>query len=258
MSDTEQIEQGEQSAPEYTEVEQKAMELGWKPKEEFQGDVTHWKSAEVFLALEEPIKRIENQSREVKQLKQQLAAFQEHYSKVQKTEYERAVKTLQAERKAAFNEGDFDKVTAIEDEIDQVKETAKESAQVVQETAEQAQINPEFANWVSRNEWYVSTPHMKTFADLEGNKFARMGLTPTEVLKRVEQEVRKEFPNKFTNPNREKPSNTEGTTNRGTGRSKEADLELNEQERSIMNTLVRGGHITKEKYISDLKKAKGI
>jgi hypothetical protein len=99
---------------------------------------------------------------------------------------------------------------------------------------------------------------MKTFADMKGLELARTGLPPAEVLKKVEAEVRKEFPSKFTNPNRDRPGAVESTTNRGTSRQSKESFELTEQEERVMNNLVRSGVMSKEEYIKDIKSVKGI
>ncbi len=96
---------------------------------------------------------------------------------------------------------------------------------------------------------------MKDFADNEGIRLAQRGLPPAEVLKEVEAQVRKEFPEKFTNPNRSRPGAVEGTTNKGTS-SKEV-YALSDDERNVMTRLVKSGILTKEQYIADLKAAKG-
>jgi len=70
-------------------------------------------------------------------------------------------------------------------------------------------------------------------------------------LDRLDVEVRKAFPHKFSNPNRERTGNVESSTTRGT-KSKDT-FELNEQEQRICNTFVRDGVMTKEEYIQKAK-----
>lgn len=248
------------ATPQFTDVEQRAMELGWVPKDEYSGDPQRWKSAEVFLALDEPIKRIESQSKELKAVRKALEAMQEHYSKVRETEYNRAIKDLKEARKQALVDGDLDKFEALEDQIDTFKEQAKEIKQTAQLQIEpETVVNPEFQSWVNRNPWYESYKHMAAYADELGMKLHSQGVSRAEILKRVEEEVRKEFPNKFRNSNKDNAPAVEGsTTKRSSGTKASGDFELTEQERTIMTTLVRSGAITKEKYIADLRKVKGL
>lgn len=246
--------------PKYTETEQRAMELGWVPKDEYTGDPQRWKTAEVFVALDEPIKRIEKQSSELKAVRKALEAMQEHYSKVRETEYNRALTDLKQARKQAFIDGDLDRVEVIEDKIDEFKQeaaTIKQAAKL--QIEDEPVVAPEFQSWLNKNPWYSSYKHMATFADDLGLKLHNQGLSKQEVLKRVEEEVRKEFPNKFTNPNKDKPSSVEGSgSKRSAGGKSSGEFELTDQERNIMNTLVRSKTMTKEEYIADLRKVKGL
>lgn len=249
----------ESNTPVVNEVEQRAREMGWVPKEEYTGDQTKWKSAEVFVALDEPIKRIESQSQELKQMRKALEALKQHHSKVAENEYQRALRDLKSQRKQALVDGDIDTFDRLEDEIEKAKEqfgSIRETAQapIIEEPSNV--VHPEFRSWLNRNAWYESFPYMRQFADDAGRKFHNQGLDRAEVLKKVEEAVRKEFPNKFTNPNKDKaPGVEEGGTKSG---KRAETIELTEQERNIMNTLVRSGTLTKEQYIAQLKEVKGL
>jgi DNA-binding ferritin-like protein len=259
--DTQKIETAPE-APETQEVtlspiEQKALEMGWRPKEEFDGSEEDFIDAKEFVRRKPLFEKIEHQSKQLKEVTKALEAFKQHYGKVQETEYNRALADLKREMKQANREGDFDRADIIERQIERVEteaeqlRTERESIQV----SEQQEVDPRFKAWTERNPWYTSQRHMRTFADEVGNRFLAQGLSPLEVLKEVEKAVRKEFPTKFQNPNKANAPAVEGSSAKGTSVKNES-FELNDMERQIMNTLVRGGHITKEKYIADLKKQK--
>jgi hypothetical protein len=241
----------------FSAAEQEALEQGWVPKEEFQGDDSKWVEAGEFVRRGELFKKIEHQNREIKEVRKALAGFKEHYTKVKETEYIRALASLKSEYKTANREGDFDKADKLESEIESVEKEAAVVRQQVAEVATAQEIHPEFAAWVQKNDWYATQPHMKTFADYKGNEYARLGLNSAEVLKKVSEEVRKEFPTKFSNPNRERPSAVEGATQQR-GAARKGDIELNDQERKVMNSFVSSGLMTKEEYLVDLKKIKGV
>ncbi len=234
-------------------VEQEALSQGWVAKEEFDGDEAKWVDAGEFLRRGELFKKIDHQNREIKAVRQALQGFKEHYTKVEEAAFNRALSALKTEYKQANREGDFDKADRLEAEIETV---TKEAAAVKQsaEVAVATQIHPEFASWVGKNEWYSNQPHMKTFADIKGLEYANQGMAPSEVLKKVEAEVRKEFPNKFTNPNRALPGTVEGASNKGSSRS----FELTEQETRVMKSLVRSKVLTEEQYKADIKSQRGI
>jgi len=244
-------------------VVEQALAQGWVPKEEFQGEPHKWVEAGEFLRRGELFSKIDHQSKELKDLRKALQNFQEHHSKVKETEYNRALETLKAKMKAANRAQEYEVADEIEAQIEEVQAEAQAYKQEVSKVVDEAQtIHPEFAAWVSRNPWYANQRHMRTYADEVGVTFRQAGLSPNEVLKKVEEAVRKEFPTKFTNPNRERPSSVEGSTTRAS--SKKEEYQLTEQETRVMNSFInqkdKSGKplMTKEEYITDLKRIKGI
>lgn len=251
-----QVENTENSTPQYSDVELKAMEMGWRPKEEFDGADEDFIDAKEFIGRRPLFEKIEHQSKEVKAVRRALEEFKQHYAKVEEAAYKRAIDELKTKQKEAFREGDVDQFYAIQEELD----SAKEQVQALKEAQSQPvqqEVAPEFKEWVSKNPWYTKEEHMKVFADKYGMRLASQGVSPEKVLKEVEKAVRAEFPNKFKNPNQDRPSAVEGKGGSGGSKSKGGDYSLDDRERKIMNDLVRAGVITKEQYIADLRKAKG-
>lgn len=240
-------------------VEDQAREQGWVPKEDFGGEDHKWVEAGEFIRRGELFKKIDQQNRHIKQNTQQIVAleqFKSHYLKMQDIANKTALETLKAERKAARLDGDFDKADALEDQMEAVKEQAEITKREIQATTEVPDIPQEVNDWVERNEWYNKDMPMKAYADSVATQLANEGKSGTALLKELDVEIRKAFPQKFTNPNRERASAVASPNNKGT--SRKDSYELSEQETRVMNTLVSGGHITKEQYIADLKKVKGI
>lgn len=235
-------------------VEAKALEKGWKPKDEYQGDADKWRSAEVFLALDEPLKRIEHQSKEMKQLRQALETFKEHHTKVETVAFDRALKSLQAERKQAMIDGDTEKVFELEEAAEQVKDQKRALADeskrpVVQEPAV---VNPEFTEWQSHNQWYQSNKAMTAAADTYGTELHAQGYTPNQVLRKVEEYIKQEFPHKFENAKTTGASRVEGGTRNGS-RSNGGPA-LTEEQTAIMRKFVKQGVMTEAQYRAELKR----
>lgn len=241
---------------ELTPVEQKAAEQGWVPKEQWEGDPDNWRPAKEFLDRGELFKKIEDQNRTIKQFKTALDQLAKHHEKVKEVEYQRALDTLKAQKKEALVEGDADAVIDIDEKIAMVRDAAKQA--VAPAVTEVPQENIVFNNWVERNGWYNTNQAMRAFADHLGNQLgAQGGMSPSDILSRVEQEVKKEFAHKFTNPNRDKPGAVEGGGSR-TGKTKDTFV-LDDVERRVMRNFLRSvPGMTEEKYIADLKKIKGV
>ena len=165
---------------------------------------------------------------------------------------EEKAQAAREKRLAAIQKAHDDEIKKAETElarIEQVKETPLVEEQVV---------HPEWQAFQSRNPWYSNTPHMRMYADEFGNKLAAQGVSPANVLKQVEEAVRKEFPNKFTNPNKLNAPDVDSSRGNSKGSRKDDDSFLSDQERKVMNDLIRSKVLTKEKYISDLKAVKGL
>ena len=257
------VETTEETAQSTTEVVQSSPSMedvartqGWKPKEEYDGDPSRWVSAETFVAKGELIDKIESIGRELKEQKKANVMLLEHHQKVKESEFSRAVEFLKAQKKIALEEGDAGKVVDLDEQLATVRETQQLQKQ---QTVSQPQgIHPDFAQWVRGNEWYAKDADMRSTADALGLKHASQhpDLSPNEVLDFVSKQIKKVYPEKFQNPNRIKPSSVEGTTPPASG-SKDS-LQMTEEEKQVMNTFVRSGVMSKEDYIAELKKMKGI
>lgn len=245
------------NAPEVNEAETQARAQGWVPKDEWQGQ-GKWRDAEAFLDRGELFQKIDAQRREVRELRKTQEAFNSHLKTVRDAEYKRALQTLRAEKKQALIDGDPDavitadeKLVALQAEVSRVAETDKN------QVPQAGEPHPDFVAWQSRNAWYNDTNRaMKAFADVEGIRLAQSGMPAADVLKEIEAQVRREFPEKFTNPNRAKPSAVEAGAGKG-GSAKADNYSLSDDERSVMTRLVKSGTLTKDEYIRDLKAAKG-
>lgn len=242
---------------EFTPVEQGAMSQGWVPKDQFQGDEHKWVDAGEFLRRGELFKKIEEVSKTAKHAKQTLEEFKAHYAKVRETEYQNALKTLRAERRNAMANGDFEQVEAIEDKMETVKSEAETVKQEIHSTP-QVEIHPEVAQWVEANPWYNSDSTMRAFADAIAMSLNKEGKTGSALLRGIDEKVREAFPAKFKNPNRDRPGAVESSAIKAKNVSQVDSFELTPQEKRIMETFVRDGVMTKEEYIADLKKVKGI
>ena len=236
-------------------AEEKAMEQGWVPEDQWDGDPEQWRPAKEFLDRGELFKKIEDQNRTIKEFKRALDDLKGHHAKTRETEYARALATLKQQKRAALEEGDAAAVIQLDDEIDLVKDEQNKLKQRDYQQTE-VDVNPEFSSWVDKNKWYETNEPMKAYADALGRSLAVKGMSPSAVLQEVEKQVKLEFPNKFTNPNRNKPGAVEGSSNKG-GKSS-GEVSLSDEERRVMQRFVRTGVMTEKDYIAELRKIKGV
>jgi len=247
--------------PEQTEVtptdsyESQAREQGWKPKEEYEGDPEKWKPAKEFVERGELFGKIDSMGKELKETRKALKMLQEHHSKVKETEYNNALKELKALQKKHLEDGNSDGYLEATELLTDLKTEQKAREVVTQNTP--AQPDQRFISWANENKWYQTNQEMRDFADTVGLGYASRnpGLDPEEVLKYVTAQVKSRFKDSFVNPNRTKPSSVEGAS---APAANKGSFELTDDERRTMNTFVRAGVMTKEEYIAEVKKMKGV
>lgn len=249
------IEQGQEGQvpqePTLTAIEQRASEQGWRPQDEWDGDPSDWRTAREFLDRGEFFKKIEDQTRTIKELRKTQVDMTRHLEMVRKTEFKRALEVLKAQKRVALAEGDADRVIELDDEIAETREQAAQ-VQTPQVPEVDPSLHPVFVEWKNRNGWYETNRAMRAFADSLGGTLTG---SPSEILAQVEREVRKEFAHKFENPARSRAGAVESGNTKPSGK-KEESFKLSDEERRVMQRFIRSGAITEEQYIKDLKEAK--
>ena len=250
--DTSDTEGSTQSTDVY---EDQAREQGWKPKEEYQGDPSKWRPAKEFVDRGELFSKIDTMGKELKETKKALAMLQEHHSKVREVEYSKALTELKTLQKKHLEEGNSDGYLETTELLTDLKAEQK-AREVVKEVTPQQQ-DPRFLNWVDENRWYQKDDEMRQFADSIGMGYAQThpNQDPEEVLRYVTKQVKERFRDKFINPNRNKPSAV-GTSDTNT--ESRGSFQLTEDERRVMNTFIRAGVMTKDEYIAEIKKTRGV
>lgn len=251
--DEEVVEQVQSEQIEVDPIEVKAAEMGWK--KDFDGEPEDFIDAREFIRRKPLFDKMESQKKQLKEMDKALRALQTHHEAVKATEYQRAVNTLKAEKKAALESGDADELIRIDDAIADVKAEERANKQVAK-----VGPDPRFVEWVNENQWYAKDAELRQEADEigVGRKNLHPELGPEEILEYVEKKIKKLYPSKFRNSNKDKPSSVEGSVTTTPTRSTKVEFELTDEERRVMNTFIRTGALTKEQYIDDLKAMKGI
>lgn len=232
-----------------TAIELKARDAGWRPLDEFNGDPDEWVDAGEFVRRGPLFKALETKNKELKAIRETLAQFQDHHSKVQETAYKKALADLKAKKKEALIEGDADLVVEIDEQLHDVKlEQAQRAAPVQRDATED---HPEFVAFKQKNSWYENTYPMRRWADARGEELAREGKSPSDVLRTIEREVRDEFPKRFENPNRSRANTVENGAQRGSTTTRA--YQPNEIEEKLAARFVREGlYKNKQEYYAEL------
>lgn len=247
-------------AQQLTNIQLKAMDMGWRPQEEWEGEPEDFIEAGEFVRRKPLFDKIEAATKEAKNTRKTLEAFSQHYKKVRETEYARAISDLKAQAKEARTEGEHglaEEITERRELVEQERDSFLEEQEALE--VKEPEINPAFERWLDRNTWYKDQAHMRLYADNYGTKLHSQGMDRDKVLIEVEKAVKKEFPTKFRNPNRDIAPGVEASSARKSEKGGSLDDSfMSDQDRQFMHRFVRDGVLTKEEYIKDMKIQYGV
>lgn len=240
----------EKAGPEHTPQEQRAMELGWKPQDDYEGNADYI-SAEAWIARTPLFEKIDEQKRKYQNLEKSFRNLQEHYNKVEDRAHERAIKELREKKTAAIKDDDLDRAALIDAELDDLRDKPPEKLEIQTDMVDESKV------WLEKNKWYNEDKAMQNYADKLLRGAAAIGDPLSSALDEVEREVKLRFPDKFKNPARQQANRVEdGSTRKGSSKAT-SRFELTDDEERVMKSLVAQGVLTREKYIEDIKKVRG-
>jgi hypothetical protein len=180
-------------------LEGKALEQGWVPKDQWEGDPEEWRPAKEFVERGEIFKNLHSTKRELQKTQAALSAQMRHHALVFEKAHQKALADLRLEKRQAIRNQDFEQLEAVETRIEAVQaEHVQEAAQLaqVQQTAQQ-QESPQFQEFTRKNPWYLTDPDLNTEADIIGAKFLKNGGDREELFDHVANEIKKRNPEKF-------------------------------------------------------------
>lgn len=200
--------------PVVDEIEQKALKMGWTPKDKFKGDPDNWRPADEFVERGEnmlPIikAQVKRQDREIADLKDALQKFGEYHTKTEQRAYEKAYNELREQRAKAIAEGDGAAFDRVDDEINTMREQF--SAPKIEIKTPDSETDPVYVAWKERNQW-VNDPKAEQWAFQYGNYLINAGKAERgfDVFEKITKAAKTEFPDKFSNPRREAAPSVEG------------------------------------------------
>jgi hypothetical protein len=210
-------------------------------------------------------KKISDTNRKLDKASAVINQLTTHQKQVYQAGYQAALKQLRADHAVAVEAGDVKTADAIVNKIEETRAAATRAEQQPQLAPEPPAVLGEF---IDRNKsWYQKDDVMTAYADRIGHQYAaaqmREGKKPefSEVLEHVEKVVREKFPSSF-GAKRTVPTVVDGSTTPSrpaTGAtSKFGEGHLNDFEKQAMKTFVEAGVMTKQEYIDDIKKIRGI
>lgn len=248
-------------------VEQHARSLGWKPKEEFEGNPDEWRSAREFVERGEMIGKLRAQDRQIRQLEEGIKHIATQNQRAYANGYDNAIKELKVQRREAIAEGDAVKADELEQRIEEVKEEKQRAVQLAGQPIKHTQApTPEFQQWIVHNPWY-EIDEMAAWADAAAKKYVKAkgnDVNHVEVLDYIHNKVRQEFPEKFTQPKKNTAAPNPDGDGRGNHRGGNTQTQrfskikstMSEDELRIMRTIIRTAGMTEEEYLKQYSEAR--
>ena len=238
----------------YSEAEQLAMENGWVPKDQWKGDPDSWRPAKEFNDRGEFFKRIDRLEHKNKELQQAMMFLTQQQKQQYLNGYNEAIKRLRFQRDEALESGDNLQAARISDKIEEVKEQAQVARQQAVQPAPVIEPSETYKSWANKNTWYTQDKVLTRYAEAVGASYKEEhpSSTESEMLRYVETEVKREFPNKFGPkgpPSPEGDGRGTGPKTGGTGKYSSVEGSLTSEQRSIMNTIIKTTGMTKEEYL---------
>jgi hypothetical protein len=182
--------------PEYSDVELKAIDEGWVPKDQFKGDKNKWRDAQAWVDRTDLYKRLDHQGREMADLKRLNSRMMEILSASEAEKTGNTINDLKQRRREAIINGDVDAVDKLDEAIANVSKKA-----VPEVPIQTTPVNPpEVDSFLSRNiSWFnddsIENRKMKAYAISIENIYAheQPNLSVSERLSMVENDIKERF-----------------------------------------------------------------
>lgn len=264
MTEETEAQEGHEETQESNATEERAREMGWRPKEEWEGDTSNWMEAEKFVERQDRLKEradgiakaeIHRLNSQLAELKDTISDFRDHHTKVEQRAYERALKDLKVKQRAAVEDGNAEAFDQVEREIADLQKDVEKPAE------KKVGVNPDFNAWQSENTWYSGDPledpdfvEMTDFADKTANALhaRHPELTGRAFYDKVGEVVKRRFAEKFENPRRRQVAAVEGAGDTTTRRKGKTYADLPAEAKSACDKFVKAGLFkTRDEYVKE-------
>ncbi len=198
------------------EIERRARNMGWRPREEFRGDASRWLPAEEFVERGERMlpllqernraadRQINDLQRQIGEQGQTLNVMLESTRRAEQAGYRRAMQELYQQRARAVEMGDTAAFQAVEQAMRELGPPPDAQQQPPQQQRGQPQANqdPVIQAWVRQNPWFTSNrmANVAMIAAMQQAEQANPQGSTEEHLIEAETEIRRRFPEHFPRP----------------------------------------------------------
>ena len=208
------------------ELERRARNMGWRPRDEYRGIPDQWLPAEDFIERGEselPVlrERIRASDRTITELRDQVSrqgdtlnSMLQTARRAEQVGYRRAMQELTEKRQRAVEMGDTAAFAAVEQAMRELgPEPAVEPPRTPPPPQPQANTDPAIQVWVERNPWFKNDPvaNVAMIAAMQKAERDMPSASVAEHLMEAEAVIRRRFPEHFER-SRPRASDGNGST----------------------------------------------
>lgn len=260
-----------ENTEDFTEQEQKAIDMGWNPDEEGLPEGKEFIGAGEYIRNQSWVNEISRLNTKIDSVKTEGAAviqgLKKNHEIAEKRIYDKAIADLKKEKQEARKEEDVERVIEIDEKIDEIKEEREEAVK-----AEVSAVPTDIASqkiWKDAadtfyndpaNHWYQEDPNMQAVADSIGMRLSAQHPNNVDlVYKEIVKGVKEAFPAHFENKQRKRPGKV-GEPNRGkenddskksTTKSSHKISELPSDVQVMAKEMMNLYEITEQEYLID-------
>lgn len=208
----EPLDQEPESDQRQVELESRARNMGWRPRDRWHGDPEKWLPAEDYIDRGErllPLLQERNRAadQQITDLRQQVAQQGETLNsmlqaarRAEQVGYRRAMQELAEKRTRAVEMGDTQAFAAVEQAMRELgPEPQVPQAPPSPPPQPQANADPTITAWINRNPWFKSdqVANVAMIAAMQKAEREMPGLSVAEHLMEAEAVIRQRFPEHF-------------------------------------------------------------
>ena len=180
-------------------VEEAARGQGWVPEEEWDGAPTQWRDAQVFLERGEYFKTMGSQKKQIDKLNAVVEKMASIQAATREDERQRVLQELSEKKVSAMEEGEFERVATIDNEMNKIRSEPAMAVPNVQGQNEELYTQNKIAEYIDNNQWYRTNSDMRQYADslAVGFRTGNPNATIDDVLEYTDREVKIRYPEQF-------------------------------------------------------------
>jgi hypothetical protein len=180
-------------------IQEAARGQGWVPQEEWDGDPTQWRDAQVFLERGEYFKTMGTQRKQIDKLNAMVEKMANIQASTREDERQKVLKELSDRKVSAMEDGEFERVATIDNEMDKIRNEPAMTVPSVEGQTEQKYTQDKIAEYIDNNSWYRTNSDMRQYADSIAIGFRNNNPNATieDVLEYTDSETKIRYPEQF-------------------------------------------------------------